>query len=455
MKPLLILLALLPVANTASETLEERIDLFDPASGRFLGSERTFFGPDGRRLRLEITGPGNERTLLFFVLHDKSGREAKAIFFEEEADTPSRERFAYSDNGRRMTTTYYYKPGVADDSVESDLDAEGREVRKRYFRADGSQYGDEDVLWHADGDKLGWDFRYVGREGGASFRYAYQSRDEMGRWTRRTRSRDWVAERTETRTLIAASDTATFITPLRFAAGQVSTKGFETSPSFTRDGKTMVFARYGDDWAKKKAFIAHLGDEGWQAKPIPVAGTIYNVAISPDGASIVYAAGPDGPLYRMHHDNGDWSEPENLTKRYGFAGAYPCLTEAGDLLFYSYDGDAGDGIYLAPRAGAGFGPSVPFYTPESGTTFDGFAVDTEGRLLVTRCFDDTCAAGAKNGIWSIEPGGENSAAGARETKVPGLPYVWGVQPVASLGLFVFTDGEDILAIPLSSAGVGF
>ena len=40
------------------------------------------------------------------------------------------------------------------------------------------------------------------------------------------------------------------------------------------------------------------------------------------------------------------------------------------------------------------------------------------------------------------------------TRMPGVPYVWGMQPVESLGLLVFTDGEDILAVPLSAMAGG-
>ena len=37
---------------------------------------------------------------------------------------------------------------------------------------------------------------------------------------------------------------------------------------------------------------------------------------------------------------------------------------------------------------------------------------------------------------------------SQASKVSGPPYVWGAQPVPELGLLVFTDGEEILAVPL-------
>jgi hypothetical protein len=61
-------------------TLREQIDLFDPSTGGFLGTERTWFSSDGRRLREEITDASGTQSLLYLVLHDGVGREAGAIY---------------------------------------------------------------------------------------------------------------------------------------------------------------------------------------------------------------------------------------------------------------------------------------------------------------------------------------------------------------------------------------
>ena len=63
---------------------------------------------------------------------------------------------------------------------------------------------------------------------------------------------------------------------------------------------------------------------------------------------------------------------------------------------------------------------------------------------MTRCFDDLCEPGARNGIWAIGPEDE-------QRKLDGVGYGWGAQPVPALGIFIYTDGEDILALPLSEA----
>ncbi len=159
------------VAAPQAGVLEERIDLYHPVSGAFLGTEITWFTPDGERLRRENRGADGDPTLLFFVLHDENGREAGAIYFEGDAQEPVREVFGYEEAGRVQTVTYFHEPGVPGE--------------------------------------------------------------------------------------------------------QTSTDASESSPSFARDGATMVFARYDDDWAAKKPFIAYLEEGGWRVELLegaPVEG---------------------------------------------------------------------------------------------------------------------------------------------------------------------------------------
>ena len=107
---------------------------------------------EGRRLRLEKRDAEGETTLLFIVRHDEQGRESEAIYFTADSDQGTRERFEYSNDGRLQTTTYFYEPGVASDRTESQRDEARRDVHKRYYRGDGSQYGEEDVF--TDGEDI-------------------------------------------------------------------------------------------------------------------------------------------------------------------------------------------------------------------------------------------------------------------------------------------------------------
>ncbi|MBT8397725.1 MAG: hypothetical protein HKO65_05810 [Gemmatimonadetes bacterium] len=434
--------------------IQERIDRFDPASGAFLGSQTTWFGPDGRRLREEVTDSAGVKELVFLVLHDADGREAGAVYFEGNSKEPTREVYSYSLNGREKTAVYFYEPGVGSDRTVYELDGEGREVAKRYYRANGSQYGEEDVLWDGRGNQLGWDFRYTEREGGASFRYQYQAFDDADRWTRRSMFRDGSPLRLEARSLVMLDEEDGLVTPMPFLPGLVSTEGSETSPSFSADGQVMVFARYGDDWYRKNPFIAFRETGGWRVEALEGMGQVYNLTLSPDGKAIFFATNTEAgerALFRIELSGGEWSEPENLSEVHGVVGTYPSLTEAGDLFIFDAGGEAGAGIFLARKDGEGFRASEPVFVPEGGTTFDAFAEGLSGMLLVSRCVDDICESNGPNGIWELHlDDGVVMSAG----KIQGLPYAWGVQPVEALGIMVFTDGEDILSVPLAVADRG-
>ena len=434
-------LALAAQAQDPKGVLSETVEVYDPATGAYKAREITEYALDGRRLRrTEYDAEGN-RTLLFLIEHDAYGREAGAWFTESDGSTVYRETFTYSPDGRTQTVLYFYEPDKPADRTEIDLDAEGRERAKRFFRPDGSQYGEEEVNWNDDGTEAGWDFRYLSGKPGARFEYRYI--DAGPDWRRRVRLRDGAPERLEVRTRATLEDPKPTRGTGLFAPGTISTDASETSPSFTKDGNTMVFARYGDDWATKTPWIAQRGEDGWSAEPLEALGTVYNLAISPTGNFIAYSRrdGETTQLFRVQRRADGWSEPLAITTAFGLAGSYPQLLPGGDLVFYDAGGAAGDGLYSSRLFTTGYAEATPLYTPGEGSNFDGWLSTDRKTLLVTRCLDDVCDPEGGNGIWRIQ--GED--AGPLD---PRLPYAWGVQPVPALGILIMTDGDDILSVPL-------
>ncbi|MBO6576876.1 MAG: PD40 domain-containing protein [Rhodothermales bacterium] len=400
----------------------ERIDLYDPGNGGYLGAETSWFSPTGNRLRLEITDPSGDASLLFFLRHDRLGREEEGVYFEGGNLDANWERFSYSGDSLK-TTTYLRDDGSPGARTESILDPKGREIRKRYFRSDSTQYGREEVLWDEAGNQLGWDFSYVEREGGSSFRYSYAPL-QRGAWTRRTRSRNGVAERLEQRS------PSTEPVPVPFLPGIVSTSAFETSPSFSVDGQVMVFARY-EDWGAKVPYIARQQDGAFVVRPLEHLGPVYNLALSPDGETVffsredrVFSAAVAGGAVR------------DLTAEFGIQGGYVSFDQDGNL--FAHDPEI-RGITRAPADGTGWAPPQPLFVPESGEAFDAVPLG-DGRLLLTWCGDERCGVAAGNGLQILEDGSLR--------QIRGVPYAWGAQPVPALGILVFTDGDDILALPL-------
>lgn len=428
----------------AATVIEERIDIYDPRSGAYLGSETTNYAPDGRRLRQVNTDKDGVSQLTFLIVHDERGREGSALYFEDDASQPSREEFAYSEDGRQKEVVYFQESGEPGEKTQIGLDRQGREKTKRYFRADGSQYGEESVLWTTDGNKLGWDFRYVGRSGGASFRYSYSSVAEDGQWRVRSRLRDGNAERIEARTLTKGAGEIALATAIPFALGAVSTNANETSPSMTDDGRTLVFARYGEEWSEKRPYMARLGEDGWEVERLEELGTVYNLAISGDGGSIVTSSANDGALKLYKLDQGQWQLSVDLSERFEITGSYPQLTAEGRLIYYDTDGTQGAGLYriadiedtqARPQRLHGSGQAVAFdpYLARSGS------------LFFTQCSTDSCARSQGNGVFVLRE------MGAQPELLKTMNYVWGFQISEPLGLVLHTDGEDILALPIKTA----
>ena len=237
-----------------ADTLEI-IDLYDPASMAYLGSEKTWYNKQQLRTKLEITDKTNAQTLLFLVEHDEQQREAKATYYELGAKEPSTELFTYSDDGKVKTTTYFNALNEQKDVTVSELNDKGREVYKRYYNSKGQLYGTETVSWLNNGDKDGWEFKYAKRDGGAAFTYTYTIRATDDNWQQRLRTRDGKPERIEVRTIVDLANKKHRHTTIKFAHGTISTKNSETSPSFSDDGKKMVFARY-TEWDKKTGYLA-------------------------------------------------------------------------------------------------------------------------------------------------------------------------------------------------------
>jgi hypothetical protein len=423
---------------------ETRIDIYDPATGEYAGSETTGFAPDGRRLRQVNAGPDGQTELEFLVLHDERGRERSAWFWEGESDAPWNERFTYSDDGRTLTITYYTAEGEPSDITRVTRDESERERKKAFLRSDGTQYGEEDVLWTEYGNMLGWDFRYTERPGSASFRYDYLAPEQPDTWTVRIRSRNGEPERLETQTRTLKSDAETLATPAPFLPGLVSSPASETSPSFTEDGQTMVFARY-EEWDRKTPYIARRSEDGWEVSQIEELGEVYNLSVSENGQHLVIATLDDGPLLLYTAQDGTWMEAQNLTTAYEISGGYGHLNRAGNLIFYDADGADGEGLYQATVMGADEVSISPVFVPEKGVAFDAIQ-DASGKILFTYCQTDSCARADGNGVFVL------GSQFAEPQIIPSLDYVWGVQPVSNLGILVFTDGDDILSVPLQKAG---
>jgi len=135
-----------------------------------------------------------------------------------------------------------------------------------------------------------------------------------------------------------------------FAPGIISGPGNDGTPTFSRDGRTLYFYRYGTSPDSAVILESHHTTAGW-SKPVaaPFSGPASDrqPALSPDGRTLVYAsrrlvpASPGEPLrpvthlWRVTRTASGWSAPERLPDTVNISERMhnPSLAANGDLYF--------------------------------------------------------------------------------------------------------------------------
>lgn len=108
--------------------------------------------------------------------------------------------------------------------------------------------------------------------------------------------------------------------------GSLSTPSNEYNPSLSPDGRTMVFARSGEDFREPRIFFSRLRDGRWSApEPAPFTDARFSDSdptFAPDGRTLYFvsdrpAAGRDSAradldVWRVRRAGEGWGAPEHL-----------------------------------------------------------------------------------------------------------------------------------------------
>ncbi len=143
----------------------------------------------------------------------------------------------------------------------------------------------------------------------------------------------------------------------------------EASPTLSKDGKLMIFARNNDGNRKTHREVClYMSRNNGSTWSVPELMTINDVdywngapSLSPDGKTLYFASNRKGgkgglDIYRSKQDeNGKWGKPSNLGESINTAGdeSFPMLTEDGKL-YFSSDGHPSLGgldIFVATKKG--------------------------------------------------------------------------------------------------------
>ena len=182
----------------------------------------------------------------------------------------------------------------------------------------------------------------------------------------------------------------------------INTKFNESSPVFTKDGKTMYFTRnnYNDGKKRKsddkvileKIYKAELVNNEWtNITELPFSNDNYKTAhpaLSPDEKTLYFASNMPGSygnsdLYKVSIDkNGKFGTPENLGPTINTEGreTFPFI-DANNNLFFASDGHLGLGgldIFETKVNGKSFEKPINIGKPVNSTKDDfGYVVNSE------------------------------------------------------------------------------
>jgi hypothetical protein len=255
-------------------------------------------------------------------------------------------------------------------------------------------------------------------------------------------------------------------TPKTFAPGVISSPdSSESSPTLTADGRTLVFTRY-TSYRKQVPYIAtRTGDtwtaDAWTVERAPFAAFVYNLAISPDGSTILFRDVRSGDPETKHvsrafrverGEDGTWGDVEEVEELRGTRAGYFDIQPDGSLYFYAHPGKTGDdpdpprGVYQSVlQADGSYGP-LEFIgyavSPAGSNTFAPEIFDDGQHMIVTRAgisAEEEAELG-KKGFYLHR----QTASGWDGGTLLPLPYGWDATLLPGNRLLFVNRGELIL-----------
>jgi Tol biopolymer transport system component len=233
--------------------------------------------------------------------------------------------------------------------------------------------------------------------------------------------------------LSAAATQKPMTDPTIFGDGVISTRDYESSITFTPDGKVALFVKSSPDLSLRVIVESHLDKGKWTTPEVaPFSGEYVDTdpCFSPDGTKLYFASRrpvegttqrADNDIWVLDKTNTGWSEPRHLDTPVNTQSQElsPSVTKDGTLYFSSnrqggkgaadiYRAKLVDGKYTAPEnvgdAINSPGPEVQvFVTPDEDILIFAAAgrIDSQGSvdLYISRRVDGAWSKGVNLGKW--------------------------------------------------------
>lgn len=196
----------------------------------------------------------------------------------------------------------------------------------------------------------------------------------------------------------AAADTTAPGSAKLWTPAAISGPGYESSPTFTPDGRTMIYLAADKDFQSYRLMQSQCENGAWGkpapprfAMPLPVIEA--DPFVTPDGKRLYYISSRHAPdaedfdIWYVERAGGGWGKPQRLPEPVNSPAAelLPRTDAAGRLYFgSSRKGSAGGGdIYVATEARPGEWTVANLGPPVSGDGYEYEAeISRDGRTMI-------------------------------------------------------------------------
>lgn len=404
----------------------------------------TYYFSNGRPHRwLELDSAGMVLTDYIYD-YDDEWKHIGAKYKENSAKEYSLERVRY-ENDSTQITEWLDSIGNVYYTMTDNLDRYGKTYRAT-FKGD-KIHGFDSTFYTKEGYEKRTFFTNIRGKIFNDREFKYDLINENGDWISRKKiMKDTITEIH----LREINYENTFVTAdSLFYQGVLSTaKLSENVISFTTN-EDLVFQTRTADWDNQFAFLSYKKDGLFtESIPIKMMDTIYNGAISPSGDKIIYCIKNNGSpqVMLIEKDNNSWSEPKNLSQSSNIKGGYFYWLSESQLYFYIPEngGDIVKGTLENDRLT--IVDHLKNLNTSSGTEFSPY-VDKASRFIIfTRYVEGD---ESQQGFFaSYNLTNSDAPKWSNPKKLSMLPYGWNAYIINSESQFLFSDGEDILSVPL-------
>ncbi|MEM1324567.1 MAG: hypothetical protein AAGI23_01370 [Bacteroidota bacterium] len=229
----------------------------------------------------------------------------------------------------------------------------------------------------------------------------------------------------------------------------LSTEAFsENSISFTKDERTIFVSRT-TGWQYQSGHLSKKQKGAFvTTTPIQQLDSIYNGAISPSGKKIIFCSkkNEQEEIFLLSKRKGKWNTMENISTTSDIYGGYFYWSNEEELYFYT---SASKGDIVRGKLNGNqltITDELDNLNTPDGTEFSPFVDKKKRYIIFTRYLEGD--SDQQGFFISFNRSTSRQPDWSTPKKVAFLPYGWNAYVLEQESLLLYSNGDDIIKIPL-------